>query len=246
MYPKTSLVIPCFNESENVPRLTREIEVSVVSRFENFQLVLVDNGSTDDTRKNILELAEQHSWIKPILIDENIGYGDGILKGLASCKEAEVVSWTHADMQVSCRDYAKILEFFFLNECEMVVGKRTGREIRPLILTFGMSMISWMLLGHWFDDINGQPKVFRRKIYDSVFFNDPPKDFSLDLFLLLVCRKLKIDWVSFPVKFGNRLGGESKGGENPRLKWSIVLRTVAFIWQLRGRKFDSSSRASTE
>ena len=78
--PKLSIVIPCYNEAGNIPTLINRLE-SI--QYDETEVILVDNGSTDDTTTVIEKtLFEKESFIKSVSIKQNIGYGHGIMSGV--------------------------------------------------------------------------------------------------------------------------------------------------------------------
>ena len=98
-----SIVIPCYNEESNLMEIIKQIdEILLNTKFE-IEFILVNNGSTDNS-KNILEtLINDNRQIKLINIENNIGYGSGILSGL-KIANGDVLSWTHADLQTDFFD----------------------------------------------------------------------------------------------------------------------------------------------
>lgn len=86
-----SLVIPCYNEAPRLDRTVREV-AAYCQRFTHpFQIVLVDDGSTDATAELITEAAKAHSFVLPVLLPENRGKGAALVHGvLASNGEAVV------------------------------------------------------------------------------------------------------------------------------------------------------------
>ena len=79
-----SIVIPCYNEEGNVERLLKLIN-SILSKKEFVKFILVDNGSTDNTLQNIkTHKLFLNSNIELIEIQKNIGYGNGIIKGISN------------------------------------------------------------------------------------------------------------------------------------------------------------------
>ena len=95
---KFSLVIPCYNESKNLPALIKSCEKLIKSY--DIEVVIVDNGSNDDTREKFKTLVKGKSKIKLLRVDVNKGYGNGILEGLRFSK-VDIIGWTHADMQTN-------------------------------------------------------------------------------------------------------------------------------------------------
>ena len=84
-----SLIIPCFNEEKNLEKLLKNISL-LIEKYskEIIEILIIDNGSTDNSReliyKNKLFLDDK---IKLVKIEKNIGYGNGIYKGILSSKE---------------------------------------------------------------------------------------------------------------------------------------------------------------
>ena len=105
---RLSLVIPCFNESQNLPLLLNRC--SEVIYDDQIEIIIVDNGSTDDTDKVLNSLSPQFPFMKRVKVEKNEGYGHGIISGLKKAS-GEIVGWTHADMQTDPADALKGLEF---------------------------------------------------------------------------------------------------------------------------------------
>ena len=78
MIMKLSLVIPCYNESKNLPLLLNRCK-EIAEREDNIEFVIVDNGSTDDTSLVLDELTLDLEYITRVKVDTNQGYGHGIL-----------------------------------------------------------------------------------------------------------------------------------------------------------------------
>ena len=80
-------------------------------------------------------------------------------------------------------------------------------------------------------DINAQPKMFHRSFLGNL--PNPPKDFSLDLYLLYQTRLNNLKVIEFPVSFEKRLYGKSKGGGTLTGKFRLIVRTFRYILKLR-------------
>ena len=144
---KLSLVIPCYNESSNLPLLLNCFE-KFKSLDKDVEIVIVDNGSTDNTSKVLDKLAPKFSFIKRVKIENNQGYGHGILIGLQAAS-GEVLSWTHADMQTDPSDVLQVINFFEKEshpEKLFVKGRRYGRPIMDVFFTTGMAFFESLLL----------------------------------------------------------------------------------------------------
>ena len=166
-----SLIIPCFNEEENLEKLLSSIK-SLIKKYssEQIEILIVDNGSTDRSKiviKNSLFLENKISLIK---IDKNIGYGNGIYKGILSSK-GEFIAWCHADLQTDPHD---VIEIFLkskeklLSEKCVVKGKRIKRGFFDEIFTVGMSIITLIFFKFFLNDINAQPKIFHKEFINKL------------------------------------------------------------------------------
>jgi glycosyltransferase involved in cell wall biosynthesis len=231
-----SIIIPCYNESENLSLLVDEIEKTI---NDNTELILVDNGSTDNTPELLPELVKKmnNPSIRYVRIEINQGYGNGILEGLKAAT-GKFISWTHADLQTDINDIYRGFATIKHNTEEKRIflkGKRKKRPLMDQLLTFGMTVFSTLTLNMGLSDINAQPKLFHHSFLDQLI--DPPKDFSLDLYVYFVAKKNKYEIVEIPVEFKKRLFGEAKGGGGSSLKTRIKLikRTLKYILELKKR-----------
>jgi glycosyltransferase involved in cell wall biosynthesis len=228
---KISLIIPCYNESKNLPFL---IEKCRQLDSEIFEVIIVNNGSTDDS-SNVLSslMNSQYPFIKSIKVEVNQGYGHGILCGLKS-STGNVIGWTHADLQTDPLDSNQVRDLIKqYGENIFIKGQRYGRPISDVIFTVGMSFFESILLKKLLWDINAQPTFFPRKFFDE--WNSPPNDFSLDLFAYYQAKKNDLKVIRFPVFFGKRLYGQSHWNIDFRSKWKFIKRTIEFSLTLRKR-----------
>lgn len=225
-----SLVIPCYNEAANLPLLVARC--TEVFRDESYEVVLVDNGSTDDSPAVLARLLEGQSIIRSVRVEVNQGYGFGILSGLKAAG-GEVLAWTHADMQTDPADALRGLDIFRQHPGErlFVKGRRYGRPIGDVAFTAGMSLFETALFMRPMWDINAQPTMFPRALFES--WTDPPSDFSLDLFAYESALRQGYRVHRFPVAFGKRAHGHSHWNINWKAKVKFVKRTVTYSLALR-------------
>lgn len=226
---KLSIIIPCFNEELSLKKL---IDNCLEHVNDDVEILLVDNGSTDNTFKVLIN-SNLPKNIIPIRIENNIGYGSGILNGLKVAR-GEVLSWTHADLQTDVSDVLKGFKRFenelMRKEC-MVKGIRKNRNIFDSFFTFLMGLYSSLILNVWMTDINAQPKIFHRSFFLEL--KNPPLDFSLDLYLIHYFKSKEIGIKTFPVKFNKREHGEPKGGGSFKGKVKLIVRTLNYIHKLK-------------
>lgn len=226
---KFSLVIPCYNEAANLPLLLERCKE--VTRRPDIEIILVDNGSTDNSPEVLLNLLPQYPGCRSVRVEENQGYGFGILTGLRAAR-GEILGWTHADMQTDPQDTLRGVELFDKHGLEIFVkGRRYGRPLADVVFTLGMSFFETMLLGKPMWDINAQPTMFSRTFFET--WIEPPYDFSLDLYTYYQARRQYVEIHRFPVRFGERAHGVSHWNINWAAKRKFIRRTVDFSLQLK-------------
>ncbi len=234
-----SIVIPCYNESESLPALIEKCQ-AIIS--ENIEIILVDNGSSDSTPEILRPLEKHNAYLRSTRVEQNIGYGNGILAGLKVAR-GEILGWTHADLQT---DPADVLTAYRLYEKSanpsnlFVKGARTGRPLLDRIFTTGMAIFETIFMRTSMWDINAQPTLMPRSLY-SVWRN-PPIDFSLDLYAYYQAKKQGSEIQRIPVSFGPRTFGKSHWNTGIVSRIRFIRRTLSYSWKLR-KEINQSSKS---
>jgi len=229
---KFSIIIPCYNESKNIPLILEKFS-KIINR-PDIEVLIVNNGSKDNSEKVLNELIPKHNFSKSITIDKNIGYGFGITSGLCEAK-GEFLAYTHADLQTDPADLLKA--FKIIDESSnptkcFVKGNRKRRPFFDQFFTTGMSFFESIYLGKWLWDINAQPNVFHRKFFNDIK-NKCPYDFSLDLYFLYMAKKNDLEIKRFNVEFPQRIHGKSSWNDGLSSKWKFIKRTLQYSIKLK-------------
>lgn len=228
---KLSIVVPCYNEAENIPLILKRF--SEVIKREDIEVLLVDNGSNDNSAQIISRLLPEYPFAKTIRVEVNQGYGYGILQGLSACS-GDFIGWTHADMQTDPADLIKALDIIEKSNNDeniFVKGNRKGRPLFDQFFTSGMSIFETLYMGVNLYDVNAQPNVFSKKFFAT--WKNPPKDFALDLYALYMARKSGLQIERFDVVFPERIHGESHWNTGLASKWKFIKRTIGFSRKLK-------------
>lgn len=227
--PRFSLVIPCYNEAAALPELV--LRARFTAEAGDGEVVLVDNGSTDDTPAVLARLLDPaDDRVRSVRVDPNEGYGWGITEGLRATR-APIVGWTHADLQTDPADALRALPAFEGGGRVFVKGRRFGRPLGDRVFTAGMSVFETVLLRTRLSDINAQPTMFSRSLLDE--WGTPPKDFALDLFAMHSALTRGYQVQRFPVVFAPRRFGTSSWNVDLASKRRFIKRTVDFSLALR-------------
>ena len=227
---KITIVIPCYNESSSLPELINQLKT--ISN--DFNFILVDNGSTDDTQ-NVLKTINIPENIKILKKQTNEGYGAGIKYGLKNVK-TEFTGWMHADLQQDANVLlnGKILLESLIDKKSKdfyaVKGLRTGRSISNNIFTIGVALLTSILFFRKFWDIAGQPNIFKTSSLD--FLNKAPDDHNFEFFVYIYFIINKGIYKRFNAPFHKRRFGSSSWdrGFQSKLKHSkSILKYILYL-----------------
>jgi glycosyltransferase involved in cell wall biosynthesis len=159
---KFSIVIPAFNEFENVSLLAREIDQSLCDLLQDWECIWVDDGSTDKTWHEILKLRGRHRGIR---LNRNYGQSTAIMAGI-DVSRFEVVVTIDADLQNNPADILAMLSKLD-NNIDVVNGYRVGRQDKLFsrkIPSYIANLLARKISGVQARDLGCTLRVFRKRI----------------------------------------------------------------------------------
>lgn len=205
-----SLVIPCFNEAPNIPSVLRDVEEWKKQHGIDGEVVVVNDGSTDESAAVLTKLQEQHPWLTVVEHDANKGYGIAVRSGLDAAT-GDVIGFMDGDGQFHAADLSLLLEH--VRTVPFVAGRRR-RRADPLIRNvFGkvLGLTVWAVFGLWVRDVNCGLKVMRKDIWQRIRpVYGVEKLFNTELYLRL--KKERIQWKQVDVPHYPRRAGTPTGG----------------------------------
>lgn len=162
---KVSIVVPAHNEEGNIPQLVERIAELIRSNTGyEYELLLVDDGSTDNTHQVMLKCQAQHEFIKVIHHRNVRGITHALFSGFERAS-GEYYLFFPADLQYAPEEIPKLLEP--LNRgADIVTGWKTGHYHRAFVSTVYNSLSRW-LFKLPIHDLNSV-KAFRREVVDAL------------------------------------------------------------------------------
>ena len=206
-----SIVIPLFNEEENIIDLLKEITSSIIN-YRNYEIILIDDGSTDNTLSIISSLNKKNIKIFKNL--ENSGQSFSIHKGITESSNNIIIT-IDGDGQNDPNDIPKLLDFFLMNNDIDLVGgirlKRKDNIIKIISSKIANFIRSWVLEDNC-NDTGCSLKVFNKKIFLSFPYFD-----GMHRFLPALFKGYGYNTSFIDVNHRKRLHGKSKYGTIERL-----------------------------
>jgi dolichol-phosphate mannosyltransferase len=159
---RLSLVMPAFNEEPGIAEAVAEAHESLVGLGYEFEILVVDDGSSDRTADGVRELAGMWPRVRLLSHARNLGYGAALRTGFEAARY-ELVAFTDADGQFYLEDLDELVPLS--DEHPVVVGWRIDRKDpwRRRFLSRGYNLLARTLVGTGVRDCDCALKVFRRE-----------------------------------------------------------------------------------
>ena len=143
---KISVIVPVYNEEESIPELYDELRTVIDREPWDAEIIMVDDGSADQSAAIIANLAEQDPRVKPVRFARNFGQTAAILAGIDR-SEGDVIVPIDADLQNDPNDIPRLIELIE-EGYDVVSGWRKNRQDR-LWTRKVPSMLANRLISRW-------------------------------------------------------------------------------------------------
>ena len=207
--PKTrqlvSIVIPVYNEAANLAALWARLEAIIAEPEHDYEIIFVDDGSSDDSLMVLRDLAERDGRARVVELARNFGQHSALLAGFRTCR-GEVIITLDADLQNPPEEIPRLLEAIAAGN-DVVGGWREERQDRPYrrLASRMHNRITSAIVGVPMHDYGCMLRAYRRHIVDTVVACDEKAAFVPALANSFAKRVAEI-----PVRHAERVGGESK------------------------------------
>jgi len=165
-----SVVIPLFNEDESLPELCDWIERVVIENNISYEVIMVDDGSTDNSWEVIEEIAAKNENIKGIKFQRNYGKSAALNEGFKAAK-GDVVITMDADMQDSPDEIPELRRMIAEDGYDLVSGWKKIRYDNALTKNIPSKLFNWLarrVSGIKLHDFNCGLKAYRKKVVKSI------------------------------------------------------------------------------
>lgn len=228
---KTLVIIPTFNELENIRKLIPD----VLSQDESIHLLIVDDGSPDGTANFVEDESRMNERIHLLKREKKMGLGTAYIAGFkyALTNNYDFIFEMDADFSHDPNELKNFLAA--INENDLVLGSRYINGVRVLnwpmqrlLLSFFASIYTRIITGMPIKDATGGFKCFRRKVLESIDLDKIKSNgysFQIEMTFKAFAKGFKIKEI--PIVFTDRVKGKSK------MSKKIVREAVTMVWKLR-------------
>jgi glycosyltransferase involved in cell wall biosynthesis len=233
--PELSYFFPAHNEAANLGGLVEEALATLPSLADQFEIVIVDDGSKDETPKLADALAAAHPEVRAVHHPTNLGYGAALRTGFAASR-FEHVAFTDGDRQFRVEDLGRLIDRLAASPAtgpdrvDAVVGFRIKRA-DPLVRTLyarAYRLANRIFFGLTVTDVDCACKLFRREALAGINVESAGAFFSAELLIKLRASGRHLAEVGVP--HYPRTAGSPTGA-----KPQVVLRAMRDFWRLRIR-----------
>jgi glycosyltransferase involved in cell wall biosynthesis len=125
--PYLSVVIPCYNEEEIVPTLLSRVDAALAKLGKPFEVLIIDDGSTDSTPKLLEEGMRTYPWLRVLRMAKNAGQSAGFEAGFNAAR-GEVIATIDADLQNDPEEIPRLVPMLDEHKVDMITGWRKDRQ----------------------------------------------------------------------------------------------------------------------
>lgn len=162
-----SIFFPAFNEEKNIPIVVEQALDLAPKISQKFEILIVDDGSSDRTAEVAEEIAGVHPEVKLLRHEKNLGYGSALKSGFYNCRY-DYITYMDSDGQFNFSEIEKLLAK--INEADIVAGYRIKRADNKLRILNGYlwNILVDALLGLHVKDIDCGFKLMKKKVLDTI------------------------------------------------------------------------------
>lgn len=228
---EVSLTLPCYNEEGNIKEVASKA-CTLLALFADtpegtskYEVIIVDDGSTDRTPDIIAELIEENPNIRVIHHDVNKGYGAAVSSGLKNSKY-KYVCFVDSDGQFDLAELKKLIDL--IPDNDIVIGYRTIRNdpFYRILNAKLYGLLIRILFGLKVRDINCAFKVFKKDVIDDLYIESDGALVNAEI--LIKAKKKGYNKIKeIPVSHYPRTSGKQTGAN---LK--VIIKAFAEIFRL--------------
>jgi len=227
MRPSISLVLPAYNEADNIAPMVAEAMPALEAVSDDFEIIVVDDGSADDTAAVTRRVMESNPHVRLIEHPVNQGFGAAVFSGFTNA-EKDWIFYTDADRQFVLGELENFVPL--MDQADLIAGYRAPRR-DPFLRVFygkGWSMLCTLVFGYTVRDVDCGFKLFRREIIEELAPTIRSRGATFSIEWLARARRAGYRFVELPVTHRPRVAGSQTGANI-----GVIVRAFRELVQVR-------------
>ena len=227
---KISVIIPCYNEETTIHEILELVQIAL--NDSEYEIILVDDASTDNTSQIIHDISAKEVTITVISHDLNLGKGAALRSGIAA-SSGNVVIIQDADLEYDPSDYAKLLQPIQVGKADVVYGSRfkSGDAGRVLYYWHSVGNIFLTWLSNMFTNLNLTDmetcyKVFRKEVLELIIIEENRFGFEPEITAKIAHIRPRIRIYEVGISYNGRTYEEGK-----KITWRDGVRAIYAIFK---------------
>ncbi len=231
--PQVSVVIPIYNEEENLPDLVDRVGTALARSRRSFELICVDDGSRDGSAQVMAQLAEGRPWLKPLYLIRNYGQSAALQAGFDAARGEYIVT-LDGDLQNDPDDVPALLQLMDERpDVDMISGWRKDRQDRTLSRKIPSAIANGIIsrvTGVRLHDYGCALKVYRAQVIGDLRLYG-----EMHRFIPALAADVGAKVLEVPVQHHARTRGQSKYGIDRTVRVVLDLLWVKFLMRFLHR-----------
>ena len=226
---KLSVFLPAYNEEANLERTVKNVVENLKKNVSEWEIVIVDDGSKDNTGKISDRLARINTKIKVIHHSPNRGYGAAFKSGLYACKYPWI-SLIDSDGQFDFQEITHFIKTQAETDADMVIGYYLGRKVSiiRILNSKAWQLIVFLLFGLNVKDIDCGFKLISKKIVDKIPKLESERGAFISSEFLIKTKKAGFKIVEIGVHHFPRQFGEATGAQ-----LNVIIQSFIDLFKLK-------------
>ena len=209
-----SIIIPTYNEKENIGKLISEINLILKKRKIIYEILVVDDSSPDGTADVVFEIVKKNKNVRLLVRTKKEGLGAAYKYAMPKAK-GNIIMEMDADFSHKPIHISEFIDAFKNETVDVVIGSRKVeggkrndswyRQIYPAI-----GSLLFKIVGCPAKDPTSGFRAYRKKVLNKINLTNMPDDYSFQVAMIFAAKRNNAKIVEIPIVFGAREKGETK------------------------------------
>ncbi len=225
--PSISLVLPAYNEADNIEPMVAEAVPALEAVADDYEIIVVDDGSKDDTSGVTRRGMETNPNVRLVEHPVNQGFGAAVFSGFNS-DEKDWIFYTDADRQFILSELERFVPL--MDQADLIAGYRAPRR-DPFMRVFygkGWRTLCTLVFGYTVRDVDCGFKLLRREIIQELADDIRSRGATFSIEWLVRAKRAGYRFVELPVTHQPRVAGSQTGANI-----NVIVRAFRELVQVR-------------